>query len=113
MKKIILSLAILAILIVPTLAMVATAPPIDALPATWWDSPWDMLENIIDGLFVVLIFAAAITIVIGGYYFLTAGGDPDKVSKARQYIIYALIGVAVAFMARGLVILIEWVVSGN
>ena len=52
---------------------------------------------------------AAITIVVAGYFFLTAGGDPDKIAKARNYVLYALIGIVVAFMARALVLLANWI----
>ena len=70
-----------------------------------------LLGNVTDGLFVVLTVMAALTIVFAGYIFLTAGGDPEKVKKAREFVLYALIGVAVAFSARALVGLVHWMVG--
>ena len=70
-----------------------------------------LLGKVTDGLFVVLTVMAALTIVFAGYIFLTAGGDPEKVKKAREFVLYALIGVAVAFSARALVGLAHWMVG--
>lgn len=70
-----------------------------------------MLSKLTDGLFVILMFLAVIAIVIAGYTFLTAGGDPEKITKSRNFVLYALVGVVVAFMARGLVVLVHWLVA--
>ncbi len=65
------------------------------------------LDNIIQWLFVILLVVAVIFIVIGGLMYVTAQGDPEKVKKASQYVLYALIGVIVALLARGLVTLVQ------
>ena len=65
------------------------------------------LQNIINWLFVILLVVAVIFIVIGGLMYVTAQGDPEKVKKASQYVLYALIGVIVALLARGLVTLVQ------
>jgi len=39
-------------------------------------------------------------IVFGGFYYVTAAGDPERVGKGRQFIIYALIGFIIALLAR-------------
>jgi hypothetical protein len=41
-------------------------------------------------------------ILVAAYMFITAGGTPDNVNKARNYILYALVGLIVAFLARAL-----------
>jgi len=46
---------------------------------------------------------AGIFLIIAGYYFVTGGGEPEKLTKARQMLINALIGVAIAVAATGLV----------
>ncbi|MCK4355213.1 hypothetical protein KAW43_02640 [Candidatus Parcubacteria bacterium] len=65
------------------------------------------LENIADWLFYILLGVAVVFIVIGGIYYVTAQGDPEKVKKAGQSIQYALIGVIVAAVSKGLVTLIQ------
>ena len=66
------------------------------------------LGNIADWLFYLLLGVAVIFIVIGGIYYATAQGDPEKVKKAGQNILYAMIGIIVASMAKGLVKLVQY-----
>ncbi len=54
------------------------------------------------------VFAIAVILVlIGAYYYVTAGGDAEKTKTARTYILYALVGVILALLARGIVALIR------
>ena len=55
-----------------------------------------------DWVFVVLIAVVAILIIWGAFTIVTAGGAPEKVSSGRNYIVYALIGLAVALLAKAL-----------
>tara|TARA_Y100000310_G_C20516450_1_gene731427 strand:+ start:344 stop:658 length:315 start_codon:yes stop_codon:yes gene_type:complete len=99
MKKTVLSLILIGLLVVPVVGFAQrTAPvvPIDRL-----------LDNIVNWLFTILLVVATIWLIIAGYYFVTAQGDPDRVAKARNMVLWALIGVLVAFAAKGLVLLIE------
>lgn len=48
--------------------------------------------TIVMGLAVIMIMYAA-------FLFLTAGGVPDNLTKARNTLIFALVGVAVALLA--------------
>jgi hypothetical protein len=66
-----------------------------------------VLNKIIDYLFTALLIFAAIMIMVAAYYFVTAAGNPETVAKARHFVIYALIGVVVALLARGLVVFIQ------
>ena len=72
----------------------------------------DALESLVDWLFTILLIIAVIFLVIAAFSFVTASGDPDKVGKARRFVLYALIGVAVAVAARGLVALVHLIMLG-
>lgn len=63
-------------------------------------------------MFGILISLSVIMVLVGGYMYLTAGGDSEKVSKATKTITYAAIGVAVAIIARGFPILIGSIFPG-
>ena len=67
----------------------------------------ETLENIADWLYYILLGVAVLFIVLGGILYATAQGDPEKIRKAGQSILYALIGVIVASLAKGLVGLIQ------
>lgn len=60
------------------------------------------IHTISNWVFVILIVVATIFIVIAGFTFVTAAGDPAKVTTARNYVLYALIGLVVAFLAKAI-----------
>lgn len=61
-----------------------------------------ILDAIGDWVFAVFISIATIFIIIAIFDFVTGGGDPAKIASARQKLIYAAIGIALALVAGGL-----------
>ncbi len=105
MKKILLSLATIGLLVVPAVGLAqgyGNAPNVTVMTA---------IESVINWMFTFLIIVAIIFIIIAAFYFVTASGDPTKVGTARNFVMYALIGVAVAFLARGLIVLVDTIVN--
>jgi len=51
--------------------------------------------------------AAGIATLYGGFLYMTAAGDSEKVSKAKKQILYAVIAIVVGLMAKGAPALIE------
>lgn len=76
--------------ITPALAFAAIADVCTLLNQLF--TPVKVLGN------VILILAIAM-ILWSGFLFLTAGGNEDTLKKAKSVLIYALIGIAVAFLA--------------
>ena len=64
------------------------------------------LTKVTSWLFIALLFMAFIFIIIGGFTYVSSKGDPKAIASAKNYIIYALIGVAVGVLAKGLVYLV-------
>ena len=62
----------------------------------------DAVYTATDWIFVVLMAFVAIMIIWGGVTLVTAGGAPEKVTSGRNYIVYALIGFAIALLAKAL-----------
>jgi len=58
------------------------------------------VHSVIDWIFVGIIVAVIIFVLLGAMTILGAGGDPEAVGKGRNYIMYAAIGLVVAFLAR-------------
>jgi hypothetical protein len=52
-------------------------------------------------LIAVVSILSVIFIVLAGLQFVTSGGDEEKVRKARDYILYAIIGLVVALLSFG------------
>ncbi|MCK4520867.1 hypothetical protein KAT95_03350 [Candidatus Parcubacteria bacterium] len=107
MKKII-SVLILASLLVLPLGILAYTEP--TLPSTELDAA---LENITNFLFWLLMAVAIIFLIVAGITFVTAQGDPEKVKKARDYVLYALIGVVIGVMAKGLTTFLSKIIQGT
>lgn len=124
MKKILPALVILSFLVVPMLIF-ATGPKdqctlrhdvsdidpaciegatVSELVTTSWGMccMLDAVYTTTDWLFVVLIAFVAIMIIWGGVSIVTAGNNPEKVNTGRSYIMFAAIGLAVAFLARAI-----------
>ncbi len=113
MKKLIASLSAimaLSLLVVPA-AFAATCldDPAGCVPTTAVtsiDGLFKLLTKITSWLFIALLFMAFIFIVVGGFTYVSSKGDPKAIATAKNYIIYALIGVAVGILAKGLVYLV-------
>lgn len=64
------------------------------------------LQNILMVAFGVAAALAVLTIVIAALNFATGGGDPEKISRSKNAIIYALVGLAIALLAEAIVMLV-------
>lgn len=109
MRKVILSLVAVSLLATPVIALAQE----DEVPRyiTVCCEEGSLLDVLVDWLFSILLVVAAVFIIVAAFYFVTASGDPDKTKKARDFVLYALIGVLVGFAARGLVYLIAQIVE--
>jgi len=61
-----------------------------------------LLENVLNFLFGLAIVILPIIILYGGILLLTAGGDPQKISKSRTILLWAVVAFAIILLARGL-----------
>lgn len=111
-KKILTSIALLSLLAVPALSLAVESTEIPAAPFDSPDTFLDKITTIGNWVFTGLLILAAIFMVIAGYYFVTGGSEPEKIGKARQMIIQALIGIAIAVASKGLISVIQKLVTG-
>ncbi|MBR3256093.1 hypothetical protein IKG10_00235 [Candidatus Saccharibacteria bacterium] len=58
-----------------------------------------VVQNILYAIIGVCGIVAVVYIVLGGISYMTSGGDPGKVKKARDTIVYAVIGLVVCALA--------------
>ena len=70
------------------------------------------INNIITTVINVLLFIvgiiSVIVIIVGGIMYTTSAGDAGTVTKAKNTILYAVVGLAVAFFAYAIV---NWVIK--
>jgi hypothetical protein len=59
-----------------------------------------VITIVINTLSVVVGIAAVIMIIIGGFKYITSGGDSSNVSSAKNTIMYAIVGLIIVAMAQ-------------
>lgn len=68
----------------------------------------DIVKTVVNILLYIIGAAAVIMIVIGGIRYVVSQGDSNAISSAKNTILYAVIGLAVALMAYAIV---NWVIG--
>lgn len=66
-------------------------------------SLWDTVNTILNVVIGVLGMVTVAMIVLGGVYYVTSMGDSGKVKKAKDTIMYGVIGLVVALLAFAIV----------
>ncbi len=78
------------------------------IPTTTPESPMqatttaEIIENIAEIITWVLSSLLLLLIVVGAFFIISSAGDPSRVSKGKQIIIYAIIGFIIIVLARGI-----------
>jgi len=100
-------------LAVVLLSLVAVASPVSAQNLNFQpgDGPPEgirsfagflgVFDTMISWLFIVLMALSVIFIILAAFSYLTAGGDEEKVKGAHKKIVWAIVAIAVAFLAQG------------
>ncbi len=71
----------------------------------------DAVLTVTDWIFYGLLVVTALLVIWGGFTIATAGGSPDKVGEGRNYILYAMIGLAVALLSRAIPAVVRALIS--
>lgn len=96
MNKKILSLVILLLLLGPAVSFAVV------------DSIQSLMAAIVNGvLWVVFGGIVVICFVYSGILFLSSGGSPEKISRARQSFLWGVVGVVVGIIAYSIVKILE------
>ena len=110
-KKLTLSIAtfgLLTLLMMPVVVMAQGTgfnPGIDDIESNIGlgsDNPQVMASKIINVVLGFLGIIAVAVILIGGFKWMTAGGNDDKVGEGRKWIISGVIGLAIVLAAWGI-----------
>lgn len=69
------------------------------------------VASIINGVIGVLGIVAVVVIIVGGVSYMTSAGDSSKVKKAKDTILYGVIGLIIVMLSFAIV---NWVIGvGN
>lgn len=67
------------------------------------DSLEDSIIGIINAIIGVLGIVAVVVIIIGGISYMTSSGDAGRVKKAKDTILYGVIGLVICVLAFAIV----------
>jgi hypothetical protein len=64
------------------------------------------VASIINSALSLVIPIAVIAVIIVGYQYITSGGSPEQMTKAKNNLIWIIIGLVVIILAKGLIIFV-------
>lgn len=61
------------------------------------------IQKILSAVFAIIGVIAVVMIVLGGISYATSQGDPSKVKKGKDTILYGIIGLVISLLAFAIV----------
>ncbi len=74
---------------------------------------YSLLNRIADYLIWIAVPITTIMILYGAFQILTAAGDPTKAKNGRSTIIYAVVGLMIVVISKGVVYIIKEVLGAS
>ncbi len=71
------------------------------------DDVADIISSIWKFVYLLAIAVVPLMAIIAGFMFMTAGGDSTKINKAKDLLLWLVIGVVIVLLAGGIVQLIR------
>lgn len=71
----------------------------------------ELINSIIDFIFVVGVALSVLMVSIGAVYIVTAGGDSEKVKAGKNIILYTFIALIIILLAKALIYVIKSVLG--
>ena len=84
-------------------------------PVSGEDNLIDNVTSIINGVIAVLGFVCVVVMIVGGVNYMISAGDSGKVTKAKNTILYGLIGLVICVLAFAIVnfVIINIICNGS
>ncbi len=70
-----------------------------------------VLNIVISTVQVIAGILAVVYLILAGLKFVLAGGDPAKIKKARDMLLYVVIGIAIIFGAQAISIVVRTTIT--
>jgi len=73
----------------------------------------DIINKIINFIFYIGVSIFTIMVIIAGFLFISSGGDPAKVKKAKDIILYSVVGLLIVLLAKGIISMIRLIIGAS
>lgn len=67
----------------------------------------DVIDRFVDYALVLLTPLSVIMVLLTGYFYMTAGGNEEKVKRAHKTLIWTVIGIAIVLLAKSAQLIIK------
>lgn len=65
-----------------------------------------IILNVVEMILQLVAYATVVFLILGGFNYMTAAGDPSKIAGAKKTITNAIVGLVVALLSVGIVNLV-------
>lgn len=72
----------------------------------------DAIYTATDWVFAITLAIAILFVIWGGFLIITGGGSLERVTKGRNYIIYAVVGFIIAMLSKAIPYIAKWFLTG-
>jgi len=69
------------------------------------------IYTVTNWIFYILTLVAVLMIIYGGFVYITAAGDPAKATSAKGILTFAIIGLAIALLAKLIPSLVKFILG--
>ena len=70
------------------------------------------IRGVAHWIFIVLMVISPLMIMVGAYYIMTAGAEPEKVKTGKDYIIWATVGLLVGLFSNAIPDFVASLITG-
>lgn len=85
---------------------VSAAGPIDPGSLPTPEANNDTIRKILTVVNTIIGALALLIITVSGLRYITSAGDPQKAANAKNGVIYALVGIAIALISQSIVVFV-------
>jgi len=70
-----------------------------------------IVDNIINFIFKIAIVLSPIMVIIGGFLLITAGGNAEQITRAKNLLLWTAIGFMVVLLSKGILAIINQILE--
>jgi hypothetical protein len=72
-----------------------------------------IFQNIVTSILSFAGIVLFILLIVGGFKYLTSGGNPESVASAQKTLTYAILGIVLIALSYLILVLIEYLTGAN
>lgn len=81
-------------------AVVITPPGGEPIAGETASALGDIISRVFGFLFWIIMMLSVLFFLIGAFFYLTSAGSEEKTKKAKNYLVYAAIGIVLALLSN-------------